>query len=652
MFSTLALAFAATMPAPKTITVESLLSEMTDLSRLAQRSDPWYRYKQWTSYDRASDNWKDPFANGDAGQFIRTEQHDGRTEHVMADVKGPGALVRLWSANPVGTVRFYFDGEETPRLECDMKAILTGADSRFPAAYSYMASLGTNLYYPMPFAKGLKITWDGPKASVYYAAGIREYPAGTPVETFEPSMIERAKNLTTKVGKQMYRGVPVKPVPMRTVATGKAVTMSFNQPNGGVLTNFKVRLWNKDVKDAAWTDPRRIHNILRNTRVQMVFDGEKTVNVPLGDFFGSPFASAYDTLPISVKEDGTMIARWSMPYKKTAKISLVSNNSIPVSVNFVVDNAARKFTPGSYLFHARWHSQTKPTRPMYDYNYLDAKGQGRVVGVGLMITNPVTGWWGEGDEKVYVDGETFPSLFGTGTEDYFGYAWSNPAPFMKPYHAQPKTPNFGTQGQTENLRFHIIDDIPYSKNLKFDMEAWHWADVVATFATTAFWYAAPGTTLPEPLNEKTLPIREIEMPKPVKGAIEGENLKWEVTGGRVEMQGGFAELSGMKQFWWQGQEVGAVATVKIKVPTAGRYEILANLGHARDYGKFRISVNGGFPTEFDFFQDSLEWKKSSLGTLDLPAGETTIRFETLAANPRSVPGANMLGLDYFLLIKK
>jgi hypothetical protein len=654
MISSLALAFAATMPAPKTITVESLLQEMTDLSRLAERPDPWYRYKQWTSYDRNSDNWKDPFANGDAGQFIRTEMHDGRTEHVMADVKGPGALVRLWSANPVGTIRFYFDGEEKPRLVSDMKALLTGADPMFPAAFSYIASLGTNLYYPMPFAQGLKITWDGPKASVYYAAGIREYVAGTNVETFEPSMVARAGGQAAKVEKDLFPRSSQKWVDERFIAAGKSMTTVYDMgtSDGRELRNFAVRFPRPDQKDMPWGDPNRIHNLLRKLRLQIEFDGETTVDVPLGDFFGSPFGSAVETLPVSVREGGTMIARWSMPYKKRAKITITNNNPEAVSLNYSIENVPRKFTPGTYLFHARWHSQTKKTRPFYDFNFLDAKGEGRFVGAGLVIGNPVTAWWGEGDEKVYVDGETFPSLFGTGTEDYFGYAWSNPTPFTKPYHAQPKTPNFGTQGQTQNSRYHIIDDITFGKSIRFDMEAWHWADVTATFATTAYWYALPGSTLPEAPDPSSLPIAEIEMPKPVKGAIEGELLKWKVTGGKVEMQGGFAELSGMSQFWWQSQPAGSIASTKIKVPSAGRYELFANLGHARDYGKFRISVNGVAPVEMDFYSPDLAWKRSSLGTFDLPAGDVSVQFETLAANPASVPGTNMLGVDYFLLEKK
>ena len=109
-------------------------------------------------------------------------------------------------------------------------------------------------------------------------------------------------------------------------------------------------------------------------------------------------------------------------------------------------------------FHAKWRAQFDvPTRPMIDWNYLTAKGQGVFAGVAFAIDNPVKDWWGEGDEKIYVDGETFPSHFGTGTEDYYGYAWCWPGLFTHAYHAQPRCDGPGNYGRTSVNRFHILD---------------------------------------------------------------------------------------------------------------------------------------------------------------------------------------------------
>jgi hypothetical protein len=102
-------------------------------------------------------------------------------------------------------------------------------------------------------------------------------------------------------------------------------------------------------------------------------------------------------------------------------------------------------------------------------------------------------WWGEGDEKVWVDGDTFPSWFGTGTEDYFGYANASREPFTTPYRFMAATgPG---RGQIANARFHVLDAIPFRSSLRFDLELWHWdPDEAVQFDTLAYFYAARATS--------------------------------------------------------------------------------------------------------------------------------------------------------------
>ncbi|RYZ14916.1 MAG: DUF2961 domain-containing protein, partial [Myxococcaceae bacterium] len=392
------------------------------------------------------------------------------------------------------------------------------------------------------------------------------------------------------------------------------------------------------------------HNILRHLRLKIEFDGVQTVDVPLGDFFGTPLGlNPYRSLPIEVRPDGSMVCRWSMPFKSRVDVHVVNSGSQPVKLMVLMKNRPRPWTANSYYFHATWHGQTKPTEPRYEFNFVDAKGEGKVVGVGLQVTNPVPEWWGEGDEKVYVDGETWPRLFGTGTEDYFGYAWCDPTPFERPYHAQPPTLNIGNFGQTENLRFHILDPIPFRKSVRFDMEAWHWKNAMTTYATTAFWYAAPGSTGLKPVEESELTVREAPLPRPVADAIEGEGLTWTLSGGTKEIQRGFPALSSLAQFWWRNAPVGATATTTLNAPAAGVYELVGQLGHARDYGRFEVKIGEGEARTFDFFQPMLEWKTVTLGrVLVKQPGAVPLSFRVLAPNKDADP-ANMLGVDYFTL---
>jgi hypothetical protein len=145
-------------------------------------------------------------------------------------------------------------------------------------------------------------------------------------------------------------------------------------------------------------------------------------------------------------------------------------------------------------FRAKWRAEFGvPTRPMIDWNYLTAQGRGVFAGAAFAIDNPVKDWWGEGDEKIYVDGETFPSHFGTGTEDYFGYAWCWPGLFTHAYHAQPRCDGPGQLWSHQREPVSHPGSHSVHEDFRFDMELWHWhARCQVNMAVTAYWYARPG----------------------------------------------------------------------------------------------------------------------------------------------------------------
>jgi hypothetical protein len=137
-------------------------------------------------------------------------------------------------------------------------------------------------------------------------------------------------------------------------------------------------------------------------------------------------------------KDGTLYCNWVMPFKKNAKFIFSNYAKLDVEIDAEFTTIPHNWTENTMYFHSKWKVDFDvPTRPMFDYNYLTVKGKGLFGGVAFFIDNPVKDWWGEGDEKIYVDGEKFPSHFGTGTEDYYGYAWCYPVPFTHAYHSQP-----------------------------------------------------------------------------------------------------------------------------------------------------------------------------------------------------------------------
>ena len=125
----------------------------------------------------------------------------------------------------------------------------------------------------------------------------------------------------------------------------------------------------------------------------------------------------------------------------------------------------------------------------FDINFIEIEGKGLYVGDQVTLFNNTWHWWGEGDEKIFVDGEIFPSSFGTGSEDYYGYAFGRPEPFSHPFLAQPIGIGNTNWGLTVNLRHRSLDTIPFKTSIKADIELWHWASVVMNYALTSYWYA-------------------------------------------------------------------------------------------------------------------------------------------------------------------
>jgi hypothetical protein len=661
---------AAVAPA-QTVSVSSLLDEMPNLAWLAARPKPYFRAAQASSYDRASTSPKDDktwFANGDLGKYVRIEEANGRKEYVMADLVGPGAVVRVWSANPLGTIRFYFDGETKPRLEEKMADLLSGNVNPFGDPLAYMAAQGANLYFPFPYAKSLKITVENDKPewpSLYYHVGYRTYDKGTKVDTYSPNDLP-AGRISVIRSELASGGLKVSPKNTQTVnvkpMAGKTFTKTLTAKSGGVLQMLKVKIpfpLVQFIKAPDWTDPHVPHNVLRNTILRITCDGERTVEVPLGDFFATaPGINEANSLPISVTKDGTMTCYWPMPFLKQMDISIVPPKGIDLPMQVTFAWSDRKFTPDTYYFRAIWNVDIGNTRPMRDMEFLKAEGEGTFVGGHLHVTNPTPAWWGEGDEKIYVDNEAFPSTFGTGTEDYYGYAWCSPKLFTKPYHGQARCDGPGNFGQTSVRRFQTFDPITFTKSFRFDMEMWHWQQVNARFARVTYWYSRPGSgPKPTGIKQSDLLLVETLPPAPVKGATEAESLKYAMTGGTVEIQSGFWELSGDKQLWWLDPKEGDKLTVRVPVKTAGKYEVFAHLGHAKDYGihSFRVLDSTGkelLPAkQFDFYGEGVAWKKLSLGTTDLPAGEFVLEVVSKGHNPKAEP-RHMLGLDYLMLERK
>jgi hypothetical protein len=236
---------------------------------------------------------------------------------------------------------------------------------------------------------------------------------------------------------------------------------------------------------------------LRQSILSIRFDGAETIRAPLGDFFGAgPGLLPHKTLPLETTTDGLLRARFVMPFAGEAIIRLDPANGLEATVTVVHRPAA--FDRDTHYFHAHWIARgPMSSRPYRDILLADLTGQGSYVGTYLAVGNTSQAWWGEGDDKVWVDDNTFPTQFGTGTEDYFGQGYCSPSIYDHPYRAQSKAAGgFGqAQGLFSILRTNILDPIRFSSKLRFNLELWHWdKSAQVTFDTISYFYLAPDGT--------------------------------------------------------------------------------------------------------------------------------------------------------------
>ena len=262
------------------ISAGSLLGDMTNLAGMSLFPNPAYTCRQFSSYDRASKSpEKEWFANNDCGQYLRVEERAGRKESVMMDAQGPGAVVRIWSANPAGTLRVYLDGAEQPVIEATMADLLGGKVPGLPKPIAGEYSKGWNLYFPIPYARSCKITSD--KGGFYYHVNYRTYAAGTVVETLQRADLQTLAPRVESIAARLAapRGTPAE-FPGQTepfeldLAPGKTVVQQFAGPKAIVSSHMRI---------AAPT----LQTALRGVLVRVSFDGQLCVEAPLGDVFGS-----------------------------------------------------------------------------------------------------------------------------------------------------------------------------------------------------------------------------------------------------------------------------------------------------------------------------------------------------------------------------
>jgi hypothetical protein len=666
-------AFLAVSSATAEVTLESLLDEMTDYAAVARWPQPEFTCKQASSYDRGTVAPEKPgwFANSDQNQFIRIETNSGRTEKVMLDADGPGCIVRFWlttDRNKKGILRFYLDGAAEPALVFPAYDLLSGDLKIGPPlvqahpGYRPDGNGGNNFHLPIPYAKHCKITWEeSSQSSRYYQINYRTYAPGTAMQTFTRAALEAARPSVERINKLLL--APPDEPQGQTVAAEKEIDGTgwhgLELPPGpAAVRSLELRVPARQLASP--------EHALRSLVVQMDCDGERTVWCPVSDFFGSGVGlSRVESWYRKVDTNGTMVCRWVMPYQKSARLTLLNLAEQPINIFLRATVSPWTWDDRSMHFRAVWRSEAGlKTPPHRDWNFVTIAGRGVYVGDTLALFNPIATWYGEGDEKIWVDGESFPSHVGTGSEDYYGYSYAPQSIHNTPFCGEPRLDQPKTQGHSTSTRTRNLDGIPFRRSLHFVMELISWKPTTLTYAATTYWYAFPGTSSnikPQPADATahipTLEEAQLARMRRIAGAIECEKLK--IT---AKSEGLPAEPQDMSPWddarWSKGHhlvmkptQTGMFVELEVPAPDAQPRQIVLHATQAPDFGILKLTVSGQTSaTTPDLWAEQVQPAEPvKLGIFTPKDGRFLLRAEVTGANPKSTGARIFYGLDCLVL---
>ncbi|MFZ4396820.1 MAG: glycoside hydrolase family 172 protein [Kiritimatiellia bacterium] len=620
----------------KVVNTASLFRNLYDLDRLALEADGVCRLA--SSYCRHE-------TNCDINNFLSI---DANGTAVLADLRGPGAIVRLQSANPVGQLRIYLDGQEQPIIDMPFKAFFE--DARY-APLRTAGILGSFVsYWPIPYAKSCKVVVEKPGNFLYWMLNYKTYPENTKVESYTPDLTDEAKAEWEKASEAWRNPAGFVPEKCGLLGDGQATTQStarvqiaagenasvFTADGPGCVDSIMIRT------KAGAADLKRV--VLR-----AYWDGEKSPSVesPLPDFFGSGFAGLdVASLPVVMKRGDYYLCRFRMPFAHSADIRLDNGLAGPIDVVVEVEHRKMKrLAPDALYFHAHWHRDL--TKSMTPFTMLETTGKGRLVGVSMAMegNNERGSGYLEGDELIYMDGEQKPSWHGTGAEDFFNGSWyfSGQQASLALYGCTELK-----QNNTAAYRFFLPDDAPFQRSLAARLEhggdlrgydicdpekpkSDKWSYTGAPYACTAYYYQKEPHTVGSFIASASA-LDYFVSPGPLAHhAIEAEECKPRVVGGRIELQKweDFAKgVRGTIVPTLVPDDVNASLQFSIPVRCADRYVISAYMARGREYGACVCSLEGQPLSEIDLHDDgdARPADEIRLGEALLKPGENVLTF--------------------------
>jgi D-arabinan exo alpha-(1,3)/(1,5)-arabinofuranosidase (non-reducing end) len=386
--------------------------------------------------------------------------------------------------------------------------------------------------------------------------------------------------------------------------------------------------------------------------LRMYWDGSErpAVEAPVGDFFVNCFGQRREviSLPVIVEDGDSYNCFWQMPFRKSARIEIINQSEKPISLLYYnIDWLKKKRLPRNTPYFYAQYRQEYPVQHGKDYVVLDTKGKGHYVGTVLAVRTRSPSWFGEGDEKIYIDGEAKASIWGTGTEDYFLSAWGLKT-CSTPYFGVPYFDQWGiVGGHTSAYRWHLNDPIVFNKGIKVSFEhfGWlppdenpqhkstSWNEREDDYSSVAFWYqtGTPTFTARAPdARHRALP----SLDPVVVFARDFADSRFHGAGQAAPQQLDF--YPGPQLLYRPATNQDAWLEFPFTVTNHQPFRLLLNATKSYDFGRYQVFLNGvKLRDPIDFY--SAKTVNEEVHLLDfwpLP-GAYTLRLECVGKSPLS-----------------
>ena len=384
---------------------------------------------------------------------------------------------------------------------------------------------------------------------------------------------------------------------------------------------------------------------LNSLTIRIYWDQQKEpgIEAPLGDFFaiGQGRPAVVESVPVQVSPAGSMTCYWRMPFRERARIIVTNDNpdrstGLYWQVDWIELDRLPNDTP---YFYARYR-QEYPARAGSDYLIADLKGTGRFVGTVMSITMGQDGWFGEGDDFFYVDGEKIPSLQGTGSEDYFNDAWGFRVRSGL-WFGQPRWQGDRAGDSGVCYRWHLADPVFFNQSLKFEIEHrgnydesedGFFLDRPDFISSVAFWYQTGKPTffgeLP-PYPQRNVPWKQHHLVRSFQKAKAAPNSKLQ-----VQTTGFFGARPVLQ---WSNTRRGEKLSFPFSIDEEGQYVLRLTAASSPDNGSYQIVVDDQELFVHNFRANELIELDLSLGKFNLNKGPHTLTFVDAAAGNQNGP---------------